>query len=58
MLFTRFLGAASDSRCTAIDQLDRLLDSFLLYGSTTTTIIQSSPVPLRPPPLPEDALLE
>jgi Lrp/AsnC family transcriptional regulator, leucine-responsive regulatory protein len=42
----------------AIDQLDRLLDSFLLYGSTTTTIIQSSPVPLRPPPLPEDTLLE
>jgi Lrp/AsnC family leucine-responsive transcriptional regulator len=37
----------------AIDQLDRLLDSFLLYGSTTTSIIQSSPVPLRPPPLPE-----
>ena len=42
----------------AIDQLDRLLDSFLLYGSTTTTIIQSSPVPLRPPPLPEDTLYE
>jgi Lrp/AsnC family leucine-responsive transcriptional regulator len=42
----------------AIDQLDRLLDSFLLYGSTTTSIIQSSPVPLRPPPLPDDALLE
>lgn len=42
----------------AIDQLDRLLDSFLLYGSTTTTIIQSSPVPLRPPPLPEASLLE
>src|SRR6266581_6343747 len=42
----------------AIDQLDRLLDSFLLYGSTTTSIIQSSPVPLRPPPLPEDVLLE
>ncbi len=41
----------------AIDQLDRLLDSFLLYGSTTTSIIQSSPVPLRPPPLPEDTLL-
>ncbi len=39
----------------AIDQLDRLLDGFLLYGSTTTTIIQSSPVPLRPPPLPEKA---
>jgi len=42
----------------AIDQLDRLLDSFLLYGSTTTTIIQSSPVPLRPPPLPENSVLE
>jgi Lrp/AsnC family transcriptional regulator, leucine-responsive regulatory protein len=42
----------------AIDQLDRLLDSFLLYGSTTTSIIQSSPVPLRSPPLPEDAFLE
>src|SRR6266478_2707594 len=40
----------------AIDQLDRLLDTFLLYGSTTTSIIQSSPVPLRPPPLPEDTL--
>ncbi|HEU0004057.1 MAG TPA: Lrp/AsnC family transcriptional regulator [Ktedonobacteraceae bacterium] len=37
----------------AIDQLDRLLDCFLLYGQTTTSIIQSSPVPLRPPPLPE-----
>ncbi|GHO79126.1 AsnC family transcriptional regulator [Ktedonobacter sp. SOSP1-85] len=42
----------------AIDQLDRLLDSFLFYGSTTTTIIQSTIVPLRPPPLPEDTLLE
>src|SRR5437868_1718369 len=31
----------------AIDQLDRLLDCFLLYGSTTTSIIQSSPVSLR-----------
>ena len=42
----------------AIDQLDRLLDSFLLYGSTTTSIIQSSPIPLRSPPLSEDAFLE
>jgi Lrp/AsnC family leucine-responsive transcriptional regulator len=41
----------------AIDQLDRLLDSFLLYGSTTTSIIQSTPVPLRTPPLPEEAAL-
>lgn len=37
----------------AIDQLDRLLDRFLLYGTTTTSIVQSTPVPLRPPPLPE-----
>jgi Lrp/AsnC family transcriptional regulator, leucine-responsive regulatory protein len=36
----------------AIDQLDVLLDAFLLYGSTTTSIVQSSPVPLRPAPLP------
>ncbi len=42
----------------AIDQLDRLLDSFLFYGSTTTTIIQSTIVPLRPPPLPRDTLPE
>lgn len=38
----------------AIDQLDQILDRFLLYGSTTTSIIQSSPVPLRPLPLPKD----
>jgi len=37
----------------SLDQLDRILDCFLLYGSTTTSLIQSSPVPLRPPPLPE-----
>jgi Lrp/AsnC family leucine-responsive transcriptional regulator len=36
-----------------MDQLDRLLDRFLMYGTTTTSIIQSSPVPLRPPPIPE-----
>jgi len=42
----------------AIDQLDRLLDNFLLYGSTTTTIIQSTPVPLRPLPLPADGFIE
>jgi Lrp/AsnC family transcriptional regulator, leucine-responsive regulatory protein len=41
-----------------IDQLDRLLDCFLFYGSTTTTLIQSSPVPLRPLPLPEDVSKE
>jgi Lrp/AsnC family leucine-responsive transcriptional regulator len=37
----------------AMDQLDRLLDRFLLYGTTTTSIIQSSPVPPRSLPLPE-----
>jgi Lrp/AsnC family transcriptional regulator, leucine-responsive regulatory protein len=36
----------------AMDQLDRILDCFLQYGSTTTSIIQSTPLPLRPPPLP------
>ena len=36
-----------------IEQLDRLLDRFLLYGSTTTSIVQSTPVPLRVPPLPD-----
>jgi Lrp/AsnC family leucine-responsive transcriptional regulator len=37
----------------SLDQLDRILDKFLAHGSTTTSLIQSSPVPLRPPPLPE-----
>jgi Lrp/AsnC family leucine-responsive transcriptional regulator len=35
-----------------MDQLDRILDRFLLLGTTTTSIVQSTPVPLRPPPLP------
>lgn len=38
----------------SLDQLDRILDIFLLYGTTTTSLIQSSPVPLRPPPLSEE----
>jgi Lrp/AsnC family leucine-responsive transcriptional regulator len=36
----------------AMDQLDRILGRFLLLGTTTTSIVQSTPVPLRPPPLP------
>jgi Lrp/AsnC family leucine-responsive transcriptional regulator len=36
----------------AMDQLDQILDRFLLLGTTTTSIVQSTPVPLRPPPLP------
>lgn len=35
----------------SIDQLDRILDSFLVYGSTTTSIVQSSPVSLRALPV-------
>jgi Lrp/AsnC family leucine-responsive transcriptional regulator len=37
----------------AMDQLDRILDQFLAYGNTTTSIIQSSPVSLRSLPLPD-----
>ena len=35
-----------------IDQLDRVLDAFLEFGNTTTSIVQSSPVPRRSLPLP------
>jgi Lrp/AsnC family transcriptional regulator, leucine-responsive regulatory protein len=35
-----------------LEQLDSILDEFLRYGTTTTSLVQSSPVPLRPPPLP------
>ena len=37
----------------SIDALDEALDAFLAYGQTTTSIIQSSPVPPRPLPLPD-----
>ena len=36
-----------------IGHLEEVLDRFILYGQTTTSIIQSSPVPLRNPPLPK-----
>ena len=36
-----------------IEQLEHVLDAFLAFGNTTTSIVQSSPVPLRPPPLPQ-----
>lgn len=36
-----------------IASLDRVLDRFLVHGQTTTSIVQSSPVPPRSPPLPE-----
>jgi Lrp/AsnC family transcriptional regulator, leucine-responsive regulatory protein len=34
-----------------IASLDRVLDRFLVHGQTTTSIVQSSPVPPRPPQL-------
>lgn len=37
----------------SIEQLDRVLDAFLAFGNTTTSIVQSSPVPRRVLPLPE-----
>ncbi len=36
----------------SLDNLDSILDQFLAYGQTTTSIIQSTPVPLRHLPLP------
>ncbi|HVF16156.1 MAG TPA: Lrp/AsnC family transcriptional regulator [Steroidobacteraceae bacterium] len=39
----------------AIANLDQVLDRFLVFGQTTTSIVQSSPVPLRAPPMPADA---
>jgi Lrp/AsnC family transcriptional regulator, leucine-responsive regulatory protein len=38
---------------TEIDKLEEVLDRFLMYGQTTSSIVQSSPVPARPLPLPE-----
>ncbi len=37
----------------ALDTLDQLLDQFLVYGQTTTSIVQSTPVPPRGLPLPD-----
>jgi Lrp/AsnC family leucine-responsive transcriptional regulator len=36
----------------AVDHLEEVLDRFLAYGQTTTSIVQSSPVPPRALPLP------
>lgn len=35
----------------SIDDLSTLLDRFLVYGETTTSLINASPVPRRDPPL-------
>jgi len=37
---------------SAIEQLEETLDQFLVYGNTTTSIVVSTPVPRRSPPLP------
>ena len=36
----------------SLDNLDKILDQFLVYGQTTTSIVQSTPVPPRHLPLP------
>ena len=38
-------------RLRAIDDLEELLDRFTPFGQTTTSIVHSSPVPRRLPPL-------
>ena len=37
-----------------ISALEIILDKFLAFGQTTSSIVQSSPVPLRPLPLPKN----
>jgi Lrp/AsnC family leucine-responsive transcriptional regulator len=39
----------------AIDKLEEVLDRFLDYGNTTTSVVVSTPVPRRPLPLPRPA---
>jgi len=39
-----------------VGSLDRVVDRFLVHGQTTTSIVQSSPVPPRSPPLPARSL--
>lgn len=39
----------------SIESLDGILDRFLAHGQTTTSFVQSTPVPLRQPPLPENS---
>ena len=38
----------------AVDELETVLDKFLLYGQTTSSIVQSTTVPPRSVPLPGD----
>ncbi|MGN6520975.1 MAG: hypothetical protein ACTHK2_16310 [Dokdonella sp.] len=36
-----------------VELLEAVLDELLAYGNTTSSIVQSTPVALRAPPLPE-----
>ncbi|HEX5125033.1 MAG TPA: Lrp/AsnC family transcriptional regulator [Rhodanobacteraceae bacterium] len=38
-----------------VELLEAVLDEILKYGNTTSSIVQSTPVPLRPAPLPRPA---
>jgi Lrp/AsnC family leucine-responsive transcriptional regulator len=38
----------------SIDELSELLDRFLAYGETTTSIVNASPIPRRDPPIADD----
>jgi Lrp/AsnC family leucine-responsive transcriptional regulator len=35
-----------------VELLEAVLDEILKFGNTTSSIVQSTPVPLRPAPLP------
>ena len=35
----------------SIDDLSGLLDRFLVFGDTTTSLVAATPIPLRDPPL-------
>jgi Lrp/AsnC family transcriptional regulator, leucine-responsive regulatory protein len=37
----------------SIEELSELLDRFLAYGETTTSLINASPIPRRDPPVPQ-----
>jgi DNA-binding Lrp family transcriptional regulator len=37
-----------------VEELGELLDRFLVYGETTASLVNASPVPRRDPPLPAE----
>ena len=46
------IGDIIKAHIKALENLDELLDRFLVFGQTTTSIVQSSPVPQRGLPIP------